>query len=190
MLRSKMEEMRPEILNVVNEHGDVVGQASRQEIHEKGLLHAEVHVWFYTPRGQLIFQHRAKDKDTWPDLLDATVGGHVEIGDTYEQTALKEAWEETGVKIDPAELVFLCTTITRNEDAVTGMINHPRRNVYAYCYRGRIEDLRVEEGKALGFEVWDITRLLNLSQEDSHKFIPSIFDQQGMEIIRAIENLV
>jgi isopentenyldiphosphate isomerase len=70
------------ILNIIDEEGNILGEATRQEIHEKGLLHGEVHVWFYTPDRQLIFQHRAKDKETWPDLLDATVGGHVEIGDT------------------------------------------------------------------------------------------------------------
>lgn len=60
----------------------------RENIHNQGLLHREIHVWFYTPKGEIIFQHRAKDKDTYPDLLDATVGGHVEINSDYENTAL------------------------------------------------------------------------------------------------------
>ncbi|MFA6408418.1 MAG: NUDIX domain-containing protein [Candidatus Paceibacterota bacterium] len=182
--------MDARILNIVDEAGNVIGQTTRQEIHEKGLLHAEVHVWFYTPDGQLIFQHRAKDKDTWPDLLDATVGGHVEVGDTYEQTALKEAEEEAGVHIKPNDLFFLRTTITNSHDDVTGMTNHPRRNVYAYCYRGKLEDLKIEEGKALGFEAWPIDKLLNISKEGATKFIPSILDGTGIEIIKQIKDLI
>ena len=178
------------ILNIINEKGDILGEATRQEIHEKGLLHAEVHVWFYTPGGQLIFQHRAKDKDTWPDLLDATVGGHVEVGDTYEQTALKEAEEETGAHIKPEDLIFLRTTITNSHDDVTGMTNHSRRTVYAYCYKGKIEDLKIEEGKALGFEEWPIDKLMNLSGEEAAKFIPSILDGTGIEIIKQIQELI
>lgn len=178
------------ILNTIDEKGNILGEATRQEIHEKGLLHAEVHVWFYTPDGQLIFQHRAKDKDTWPDLLDATVGGHVEIGDTYEQTALKEAEEETGVHINPEDIIFLRTTITNSYDEVTGMINHPRRNVYAYCYKGKLEDLQIEEGKALGFEAWPIEKLLNLSETEAVKFIPSILEETGKEIIKQIQSLI
>jgi isopentenyldiphosphate isomerase len=178
------------ILNIINEKGDILGEATRQEIHEKGLLHAEVHVWFYTPDGQLIFQHRAKDKDTWPDRLDATVGGHVEIGDTYEQTALKEAEEETGTHIKPEDLIFLRTTITNSHDDVTGMTNHPRRNVYAYCYKGKIEDLKIEEGKALGFEARPIEKLHNLSKEEGTKFIPSILDGVGIEIIKQIQEFI
>ena len=72
-------------LNIVNEEGEIVGVETREDIHNQGLLHRECHVWFYTPAGEIIFQHRAKDKDTYPDLLDATVGGHVEIGSDYDR---------------------------------------------------------------------------------------------------------
>ena len=109
--------MDSRILNIIDEKGNILREATRQEIHEKGLLHAEAHIWFYTPDKQLIFQHRAKDKDTWPDLLDATVGGHVEVGDTYEQTALKECEEETGTAIKSEDLIFLRTTITSSSKA-------------------------------------------------------------------------
>lgn len=182
--------MDSRILNVIDQEGNILREATRQEIHEKGLLHAEVHVWFYTPDGQIIFQHRAKDKDTWPDLLDATVGGHVEVGDTYEETALKECEEETGTVIKPEDLIFLRTTITSSLDEVTGMTNHPRRNVYAYCYKGDLKDLKIEEGKALGFEAWPIDKLLNLSEEEATRFIPSILDEMGIEIIKQIQDLV
>ncbi len=182
--------MDSRILNVIDLEGNILREATRQEIHEKGLLHAEAHVWFYTPDGQIIFQHRAKDKDTWPDLLDATVGGHVEVGDTYEETALKECEEETGTLIKPEDLIFLRTTVTSSLDEVTGMTNHPRRNVYAHCYRGDLTDLKIEEGKALGFEAWPIDKLLNLSDEEAARFIPSILDETGIEIIKQIKDLV
>ena len=67
-------------LNIIDENGNITGEETRENIHKQGLLHREIHVWFYTPKGEILFQHRAKDKDTYPDLLDATVGGHVEIG--------------------------------------------------------------------------------------------------------------
>jgi isopentenyldiphosphate isomerase len=92
--------MSKNFLEVVNENDEVVGTESRESIHQKGLFHREVHVLFYTPKGEIIFQHRAKDKDMYPDLLDATVGGHVEIGDSYEATAIKEAAEETGIRVN------------------------------------------------------------------------------------------
>ncbi|HZJ41249.1 MAG TPA: hypothetical protein VFD16_03225, partial [Candidatus Saccharimonadales bacterium] len=71
------------LLNIVDANDNIIGERERAEIHRLGLLHREIHVYFLTPDKKFIFQHRAKDKDSYPDLLDATVGGHVEIGDTY-----------------------------------------------------------------------------------------------------------
>ncbi len=173
--------MDSRILNVIDEEGNILQEATRQEIHEKGLLHPEIHVWFYTHAGEIVFQHRAKDKDTFPDLLDATVGGHVEIGDSYE---------ETGVSLDPKNLTLLRTTITKHHDKITGMTNYARRNVYAYKYEGRVEDLKIEEGKSLGFESWSLDKLFSLSEEERKMFIASILEDEGMDIFAQIKTLV
>src|SRR3989338_9985388 len=101
-------------LNIVDEAGNIIGIDSRENIHQQGLLHRETHVWFYTPKGEIIFQHRAKDKDTYPDLLDATVGGHVEIGSDYLKTALAEVAEETGLKIAADDLRFITMVRSKN----------------------------------------------------------------------------
>src|SRR3989338_8272977 len=94
-------------LNTVDENGNIIGEETRENIHNQGLLHREIHVWFYTPKDAIIFQHREKDKDTYPDLLDATVGGHVEIDSNYENTALQEVAEETGIKAEKNNLAFI-----------------------------------------------------------------------------------
>lgn len=182
--------MDSRILNVIDEDGNVLREATRHEIHEKGLLNPEVHVWFYTPNSEVIFQHRAKDKDTFPDLLDATVGGHVEVGDSYEETALKESEEETGIVPNPKNLTFLRMTITNHKDDVTETINHTRRNVYAYRYDGHVKDLKIKEGKSLGFESWPIDKLFNLSEEERKKFISSTLEKVGMDIFAQIKTLL
>lgn len=64
-----------EMLEVVDENDNIIGFETRAKVHEQGLLHREIHIFFITPNGEVIFQHRAKDKDTYPDKLDATVGG-------------------------------------------------------------------------------------------------------------------
>lgn len=182
--------MSKQILNVIDEEGNVLRQESRAKIHKEGLLHADVHVWFYTPDGKLIFQHRSHTKDFLPDLLDVTVGGHVEIGDTYEQTALKEAREETGIVVEPEELTFLRSTLTKVFDEATGTTGHHLRRVYAYCYAGKVADLRTEEGEALGFEAWPIDRLLALSEEEKSSFTPWNQTEEGIEIIKQIKALI
>lgn len=171
-----------EMLEVVDENDNIVGLETREKIHQNELLHRVVHIWFITPKGEIIFQHRAKNKDLLPDKLDATVGGHVEIGTSYEETAIKEGKEETGIDIDSTKLLFLSkiirTTFNKNWNKI-----HKNMNVsYAYLYDGSISDLQVEEGKAEGFEIWNIDSLSNLSEEDKNKFISEILGEDMLKL--------
>lgn len=168
--------MAKEFLNIVDESDNVIGTEDRKIIHEKGLLHREVHVYFVTPKDEIIFQHRARDKDTFPDLLDATVGGHVEAGDSYGQTALKEAFEETGVAIKASNLLPIGKYRIEFKDEATGKTNHAFQQEYAYIFRGKLEDLKIENGKGLGFEAWTREKLLGLSEQEKSRFIPYIYD--------------
>ena len=161
------------------------------EIHSKGLLHKEIHVWLYTPDGKLIFQHRSKMKDTFPDKLDASVGGHVDIGESYEKAALRECKEELGIEIEKLDdLIFLMTTITNSYDKVTQKINHSRRNTYAYCYRKKINDLSVESEESQGFVLYDIKSLSVLSENEKEKFVPTLISDEYLPIYTKILSLL
>lgn len=162
------------MLEIVDESDNVVGLETRAKIHQDGLLHREIHIWFFTPDGEIVFQHRAKDKDTYPDKLDATVGGHVEPKMSYEETAMKECKEETGIDIDLNKLVFVRKMKNKSFDEATGLTNNTIRAQYAYLYEGAISDLQIENGKALGFEAWKVDTLSHLSESDKNKFIPLI----------------
>ncbi len=177
-----------EILEVIDEDDKVVGLQTRSKIHKDGLLHREIHIWFITPQGEIIFQHRAKNKDTYPDKLDATVGGHVEPKMSYEETAVKECKEETGIDIDLSKLTFLRKMRKESFDEVTKLTNNTIRSQYAYLYEGPISDLKVEEGKAEGFEAWKIDDLPNLSEEDKKKFINLILSDDMLAIFKEVKN--
>jgi isopentenyldiphosphate isomerase len=178
-----------EMLNIVSETGEIVGTETREKIHHLGLLHREINVWLYTPRGELICQHRALDKDTFPDMLDASCGGHVEIGDDYPSTAVKELNEETGLNVEPEQLHLIEQIHINVYDPATNMRNNALQNVYALRYDGEAKDLRVEPGKAIGFEVWPIEKLLHLTDEETRLFIFPVFGPQYLNILRKIKQL-
>lgn len=177
-------------LNIVDEDGNVLSEETREDIHANGLLHREIYVWFYTPDGEVIFQHRAKDKDTYPDLLDATVGGHVEIGSDYADTAIQETVEETGVKIKRSDLVRMNIDRIDSFDEQTKKRNNALRAIFVYRYNGKLEDLEVEEGKAIGFESWPIEKLLNMPPEEKERFIPTVFEEKNLETFMKIRELL
>lgn len=177
-------------LSVVNEHDEVIGEELREVIHRDGLLHREIHVWFITPEREVVLQHRAPTKDTYPDLLDATVGGHVEIGDGYLTAAIQETREETGLEVSGPELVEVCKIHGTSHDEVTGLTNSAIRQQYVYLFEGSVDDLEVEEGKAVGFEVWPIAQLWEMSEEERAPFMPMIFRDQTRAMLEDGQRLL
>lgn len=181
---------QPKKLEVIDINDNVIGLETRAKIHQDGLLHREIHIWFLTPKSEIIFQHRSKDKDTYADKLDATVGGHVEPNMSYEDTAIKECKEETGVDIDSNKLVFLTKMKKRSFDSATGLTNYTIRSQYAYFYEGSIKDLKTEEGESEGFEAWKIDDIHNLSEADRNKFIPLILGKDILNLFNKARNLL
>lgn len=177
-----------ENLNIVDENGTIIGQASRAKIHKEGLLHREVHVWLFTSDGKILFQHRAKDKDTWPDKLDASVGGHVDLGMDWGDTAVKELEEEAGIEAKPDELTYITQTHTTTFDPATQTTNNALRRIYAFRYDGKLDDLQIEKGKSQGFEAWAISELLRYPKQKD-RFIPILFDETYLNIYRKIQEL-
>lgn len=182
--------MKEELLEIINEDDEVIGLESRKIIHQKGLLHREIHIWFMTPAREIIFQHRAKDKDTYPDKLDATVGGHVDPGMSYDETALKEGEEETGINLDPVKLMLIKKMREESFDKATSLTNNTIRSQYAYLFDGNTSTLRVEEGKAIGFEAWKIDSLRTLSSEDRDRFIPMILSVKFLDVFHEGQKLL
>ena len=87
-----------ELFDVVNENDDVIGRASRNEVHgNPGLIHRVAHVLVFNSSGKLYLQKRAKNKDVQPGKWDTSVGGHVDAGESYLDAALRETLEELGI---------------------------------------------------------------------------------------------
>lgn len=90
--------MPEEIFDVVNEHDEVIDRKPRSEVHRLGLLHRAVHVLVFNARGQIFLQKRSMKKDRQPGLWDSSASGHVDSGEDYDTTAVREMWEEIGLR--------------------------------------------------------------------------------------------
>lgn len=171
------------MLEVIDEEGKVIGRETRERIHREGLLHREVHVWLYMPDGNVILQRRAKDKGLYPGLLDASIGGHVEMGAGYQDAAITEMREETGIVADLSTLEFVTMYRRELRDESTGNTNNFLRAEYVYPYDGDIAELRVEEGEGTGFEAWPLDRPSHLSEDDRHRLIPGHLEGEALSVL-------
>lgn len=94
-----------EVFDVVNEADEVVGRATRREVHERNLLHRAVHVFVVNRHGELLLQKRSRFKDVHPGVWDSSVAGHLDAGEDYAAAAVRELEEEMGIReVEPDEI--------------------------------------------------------------------------------------
>lgn len=91
--------MSEEWFDVVNEQDEVVDALPRREVHQLGLRHRAVHILLFNARGELFLQQRSMTKDNWPGVWDSSSSGHVDRGEHYDATTLREVREELGVQL-------------------------------------------------------------------------------------------
>jgi isopentenyl-diphosphate Delta-isomerase len=108
-----------EILEIVDSHDKVIGSATRGEIHRRGFLHRAVHIFVFNKASHVYIQGRSSSKDRHPGKLDSSAAGHVDPGETYEQTAIRELGEELGIKAEVKEVLRVpASEQTDNEHVV------------------------------------------------------------------------
>ena len=86
-----------ELLDIVDEHDRVTGQARRGAAMAARLRHRCVFVLARDPGGRIFVHRRTAEKLVFPSRYDMFVGGVVCAGESYDDAALREAEEELGV---------------------------------------------------------------------------------------------
>ena len=63
-----------------------------------------VHLCIIGSDGKMLIQRRQKDKKSYPDLWDLSVGGHVISGETSSEGIQRELYEELGLSFDMSKM--------------------------------------------------------------------------------------
>lgn len=85
-----------EIMDIVNEQDEVIGNAPRNEIYGKKLCHRIAHVIVFNEDKEMALQLRSKTVSYRPHHWVTTAGGHVKSGESYKDAAIRETEEEVG----------------------------------------------------------------------------------------------
>lgn len=86
-----------DLLDAVDENDKVIGTFTRAEIHRDLHRHRAVHLWVFNNHGDVFLQKRSMNKDNNPGLWDSSVSGHVDSGESYDHSVVREAQEEIGI---------------------------------------------------------------------------------------------
>lgn len=94
-----------EYVDVVNEMDEIVGTVSKQEAHEKGLLHRTIIAEVLDDQGNWTLVKQSADRQD-PGKFVSPVGGHVTAGENEEKALKREVLEEYGLTGDyPFKLI-------------------------------------------------------------------------------------
>lgn len=93
-----MKDNQDELFVVVNKKDRIICYRTRFDCHHnKQLIHRAIGVVIFNKQGQILLQKRSKNKDTNPGFYTLSTSGHVGKGETYEQSAQRELFEEIGI---------------------------------------------------------------------------------------------
>ncbi len=141
-----------EIFPLVDEHGTVVGKATRGECHSGSMLmHPVVHLHVKNNDGAIFLQKRSMHKDIQPGKWDTAVGGHVDYGETIEEALVREAREEIGlIGFDYTKIVSYVFTSKVEKELVNSFYT------ISMLSQIKIDNDEVDEGK-----FWSIEEIRN-----------------------------
>jgi isopentenyl-diphosphate delta-isomerase len=112
-----------EYLDLVDENDNVIGRKRRSEVYAKKLSNFRVvNVFVVNAKGEIWIPRRTADKRVYPLCLDMSMGGHVESGETYEQTLKREMQEELNIDTDGIQINLL-GHLTPHEHDVSAYMN-------------------------------------------------------------------
>lgn len=98
-----------ELFDVVDADDRVIGQATRRDVHARGLRHRAVHVFVQNRAHQIFLHQRSADKDTYPNRWNSSCAGHVAAGQAYDETVWRELAEELACtpEREPERILFV-----------------------------------------------------------------------------------
>lgn len=115
-----------ELLILVNENDEELGEMDKMSVHRQGLLHRAFSVFVFTTDGKMLLQQRADEKYHSPGLWSNTCCSHPVKGESLADTMNRRLNEEMGMH---CELDFKFSFIYKAE-LENNLIEHELDHVY------------------------------------------------------------
>lgn len=133
-----------ELWQVFNNNGTPIegkGATVDEFKQNEALIMGNSHIWFWKKDGEnveILLQKRSLTKSTRPGMYHISAGGHINVGETPVQAALREAHEEMGIELALEKLHYVCST------RIIGMSPNSIVNVFLYELQGDEEFVLVD----------------------------------------------
>ncbi len=161
-----------EYIELLNDSGKPTGKRCLKSIaHKNGFFHASVHIWFYTEDNKILIQKRKHTKETFPNLWDVSVAGHIAFGELPIIAALREIKEEIGVTTEKNHLNYIGQSIHKNTHS-KDLIDHELHHIYISTLNTSFETLQIQEDEVAEIQLISIDDFKDNLLNTPEKFVP------------------
>ncbi len=150
-LSTALENKNDELLECFDEHGSIIPPQPRKIVHSQPVVvwHGVTAVWLINDQGLILCSKRGKHNDGNPNKWQTYFGGHVKAGNSFEETAVAELWEEIGLECLSDKLFFI-------DSGKRADVMHVYK-MYAVLFNEPLNDLKfvdeeVSEARWLSFQ--------------------------------------
>ena len=119
-----------EIVEILTEDGkETYKRINKTIAHKEGICHGIGAIALIDKDAKLLIQKRSANKKNEPNKWDLSGTGHIDIDETPEQAAVRELFEETGIKVEIEEIKLIDTYLNKVKLDKDTFINH-----YTYLF--------------------------------------------------------
>ncbi|MBN2566686.1 NUDIX domain-containing protein [Candidatus Woesearchaeota archaeon] len=96
----------PEMIIEVDEDDNIIGYRPKPDFPRSRYIHRGSHLFLFNRKGEFLLALRGKRKKVYPDTWENAASGTVPKGETYEETMVREAYEELGISVTGVRFLF------------------------------------------------------------------------------------
>lgn len=176
-----------EYFDVCDEMGRPTGETVARDVaHRDGVRHRTAHVWIVwrvDGRWQVLLQKRSANKDSFPGKYDTSSAGHIPAGSEPLESAVRELFEELGVRAAPEALEYAGWFDIRYEKVFHGSPFRDNEYCSVYVYRRpvAVEALTLQADEVERVDWFDLERTwAELMERRDLYCVP----REGMAVLR------
>ncbi len=115
--------MTEEMVIIVDEEDNEIAVVPRSKMRKETLMHRGSAIFVENSKGGILIHKRTETKDVFPGFYDASFGGAVVEGETYEENAKRELEEEAGLKNIKLKFLFITKYMGRGNRSFIGVFS-------------------------------------------------------------------
>ncbi len=161
-----------EYIDILTSRGSFSGKTRlKSEAHAQGLWHASTQVWIVNIQNKVLLQQRSANKDSYPNLWDISVAGHLSAGDNPISAALREIKEEIGLELEASQLQFF-KRIKRSKIPKPNFLDNEFNYLYGVKTDFRLSSLKLQEEEVQAVQLLSLQEFKHQLQQNPSIFVP------------------